>query len=277
MATRYQVSLERRSQLIAVRDQQLPARGLYVPATSKPALFSQQVVTVAFADGAAMQISGQVVNSVPTGFYLLIDGVEQIQFLGETVRAAIAALPEDAPAAEDAAVEDAAADGSAAANAEPGDAGPAPVRRRPVKELVNFGSDVPISRQIAELDLEDRLRLAPVANRSMRRALARDPNKDVHLEVIQNPRLTDDEALEFAGLTGFSPVALQWLSEQEQYAGRTDILMAIATNPGTPPEMARLVLDALAHNELYLILRSTRCREATKREARRRLVKAGAL
>ena len=111
----------------------------------------------------------------------------------------------------------------------------------------------------------------------MRRILIRDLEKRIHLEVVKNPQVKDDEAIEYAGTAGLSPIALEWLSSQARYNKNKKMVMKLITNPMTPQRVARKLLDKLTNRELLKVMRSPRSREAVVRECRKRLMKAGIL
>ncbi|MDP6944239.1 MAG: hypothetical protein QF464_08825 [Myxococcota bacterium] len=252
----------------------LPAGGLFVTVASPPPLFQAIDVALRLPDESFHMVQGQVVNQVPNGvFVVLSDPTARASLLA----AATALLPEDtveaepAPEPEDEAPEDEAPEDEVRSGPLVGGSA------RPAWELLDSGSDVPLHKQIAALTVNDKLRLARQANRPVRRILIRDLEKRIHLEVVKNPQVKDDEAIEYAGTAGLSPVALEWFSSQSRYVKNKKMVMTLITNPMTPPRVARRLLDKLTHRELIKVMRSPRSREAIIRECRKRLMKAGVL
>ena len=252
----------------------LPAGGLFVPSDAPPAVFQSVDVAIRLPDEGFRLVAGQVVNCVPGGaFVVLTDGDAKASLLADATRML---PPPEEPEPDEEAID----------TPEPPEAEPEeepPTRSgplvggtsRPAWELLDAGSDVPLHKQVAKLTVNDKLRLARQANRPVRRILIRDLEKRVHVEVVKNPQVKDDEALEYAGTAGISPVALEWFAGQARYVKNKKMVMTLITNPMTPPRVARKLLDKLTHRELIKVMRSPRSREAIVRECRKRLMKAG--
>lgn len=261
----------------AVRDH-LPVGGLLLPTEDPPKLFTTVDIAVRLSDGDFRFLKGQLVNQAPGGVFAVLSDAAACASLLEAAQALVVDVPEPEPTPEpepepepqEAPVE------SGSENSEtkgPLTAGAS----RPAWELLDNTSDVPLHKQVAQLTVNDKLRLARQANRPVRRILIRDMEKRVHLEVIKNPQVKDDEAIEYAGTSGVSPAALEWLAGQSRYAKNKKMVMTLITNPMTPPRVARKLLDKLTHRELLKVMRSPRSREAITRECKKRLMKAGIL
>ncbi len=263
----------------------LPVGGLLIETRSPPALFQPLDIALRLSDGEFRFLKGQAVNHAPKGVFVVLEDAGTLAALKADVDALFAALPEPKSEEEEdleASSEDAQVRGDQEVNTDPDEdkepRGPlAGGTTRPAWELLDNASDVPLHKQVAQLTVNDKLRLARQANRPVRRILIRDMEKRVHLEVIKNPQVKDDEAIEYAGTSGVSPAALEWLSGQSRYAKNKKMVMTLITNPMTPPRVARKLLDKLNHRELLKVMRSPRSREAIVRECKKRLMKAGIL
>ena len=168
-------------------------------------------------------------------------------------------------------------DGDEEAGAPADKGGPLAGVIRPPWELVDMMSDVPLYKQVAELTVSERIRLARHAPRPVRRLLAHDIEKRVHIEVVQNPKITDEEIVELSAMGGLSARALRWLGKQPRYTRRRDILFNLVVNPATPRDTALQLLDRLTQQELVRILRSSKAREIITRTAKHKLMKAGVI
>ena len=275
MATSFSVELSTLEALRLAQDEQLSQGGLYIETTERPALFAQVELHVGLPD-STLTASAQVVNITSTGLYILFEpntlstvkqavseSIEALEAQGTMEDAEHEPGPEEAPEPE--------------SRETPERGGPLRGKMTPVWELIDSASDVPVHRQVSKLSVNDKLRLARQANRPVRRILIRDVEKRIHLEVIKNPQVQDDELLEYASISGISPTALEWMARQSRLIKNKRMVMKLVTNTATPPRTAKKLLDKLTNRELVRVVRSPRAREALVREARRRLMKAGIL
>jgi hypothetical protein len=142
-------------------------------------------------------------------------------------------------------------------------------------QLIDPASEVPIRQQLQALTPGQKMRLAPHATRPVRRMLVRDVEKRLHLLVIKSPKVTDDELIEYSGLSGLSPQALAWMAQQPQLLRNRRILMNIVLNGTTPESTSLKLLSMLNRSELMMLTRSGRVREAVKQAAKRKIAKMG--
>ncbi len=146
-----------------------------------------------------------------------------------------------------------------------------------VWELIDATSTVPLHVQLRELSTQDKIRLARHATRPVRTLLIRDSEKRIHAEVIQNPRVTDEELIEYTADAGLSPTALRWVANQRRLVRVHGIMMNLVLNPQTPPDIALSLLATLPQPDLLRVARSTRVREPIMRAAKRKLMESGVL
>jgi hypothetical protein len=264
--------------LRAAVGEHLPVGGLLLKTEAPPAMFATVDIAVRLTDGDFRFLKGQVVNHAPGGVFAVLNDSGAAASLLDAAQALLNELPEPEPEPAPEREPEPEADQESAEEETPERSGPlASGATRPSWELLDNTSDVPLHKQIAQLTVNDKLRLARQANRPVRRILIRDLEKRVHLEVVKNPQVKDDEAIEYAGTGGLSPTALEWLSSQSRYVKNKRMVMTLITNPMTPPRVAKRLLDKLTHRELIKVMRSPRSREAIIRECRKRLMKAGIL
>ena len=288
MTPTLELDLREPTRLDAALTQHLPAGGVFVEISPPPALFQAVDVAIRLPDESFRMLKGQVVNQAPGGVFVLLTDATAVASLVDQASAlrteTASARSEDTQEVEEGSEEveassEALDDAPSTPEEEPPEAprtGPLTGgSARPAWELLDNSSDVPLHKQVASLTVNDKIRLARQANRPVRRILIRDMEKRIHLEVIKNPQLKDDEAIEYAGTAGISPVALEWLSSQARYSKNKKMVMTLITNPMTPPRVARKLLDKLTNRELLKVMRSPRTREAINRECKKRLMKAG--
>ena len=147
----------------------------------------------------------------------------------------------------------------------------------PVWQLIDPTLDVPLRRQVGALAVPDRLRLAKQANRPVRNILIRDVEKRVHVSVLKNPKISDEEIFEYTAIPTLAPNALRWVASQAKYARRPEIRMNLIMNPAMPKDTAVKLMASLNAGQLMRIMRSPKAREAIQRVARRKLMNMGIL
>ena len=147
----------------------------------------------------------------------------------------------------------------------------------PVWQLIDPTLDVPLRRQVGALAVPDRLRLAKQANRPVRNILIRDVEKRVHVSVLKNPKISDEEIFEYTAIPTLAPNALRWVASQPKYARRPEVRMNLITNPAMPKDTAVKLMSSLNAGQLMRIMRSPKAREAIQRVARRKLMKMGVI
>jgi hypothetical protein len=136
--------------------------------------------------------------------------------------------------------------------------------------MLDLFGEVDVVAQIREMTLREKIELAKIGGREAREVLVRDVEKRLHLEVLKNPGITDEEVGEFSAIPTLSPGALKWLARQPRHIRRRNVLMNILTNPGTPSTSAISLLKRLPRPEIVRIGKSSgRVRDAVARAARR--------
>jgi len=145
----------------------------------------------------------------------------------------------------------------------------------PVWDLIDTQSEMSIGHQVRELTTRDKLRLALHATRPVRQILIRDVEKNIHIRVVKNPKVKDQEILEYTSIASLSPLALRWIGEQRRFLRNAQVVYNLVLNPGSPPDLAKKLLARLNTSQLMRIMRSGRVKEAVRRAARKKLMDAG--
>jgi hypothetical protein len=226
----------------------------------------------AMAASDSMEVSGE---SVPEALH---DGAEGPLVQPAVVDEASAALLEDVDAMPSMINADPMDEPQSEGSTEESRAGrPEPIRQTvtPVWQLVDTTSDTPIPHQVRALSLKDKLRLARQASRPVRQILIRDVEKNIHVQVVRNPKMSDQEILEFSAMASLSSLALRWIGEQGRHVRNKRVAMNLVTNPSTPPDLAKKLLAGMSVSVLKRVARSTRAREPIRRAAKKKLMDSG--
>lgn len=126
-----------------------------------------------------------------------------------------------------------------------GQAGPAPIPAAP-RPLA--------PEELWRLPDNKKKKLAISGELEQRRILARDPDKAIHLWVLKNPALTEDEAAELAMLESLSPEALTFLLQNRRWATSQRVAFNLARNPNVPSQSLPNVLAVMSKDVLKKFL-----------------------
>jgi hypothetical protein len=143
---------------------------------------------------------------------------------------------------------------------------------RPAWELVDLTSGVPLSRQVSELTIPEKTRLARHANRPVRALLIRDQEKRIHIEIVRNPKVRHEELIEWSSLPIVSPQALRWIANEKRSSRIPQVQFNLVKNPATPSDVALKFLNLMPISEVRKVIRMPSVREAIVRAGRRRLM-----
>jgi len=136
--------------------------------------------------------------------------------------------------------------------------------------LLDLFGDVNVAEQIRDMTLREKIELASIGGREAREVLVRDMEKRLHIEVLKNSGITDEEIGEYSAIATLSPGALKWLARQARHIRRRNVLMNLLMNPGTPADSAISLLKRLPRPEIARIAKTSgRVREAVSRAAQR--------
>jgi hypothetical protein len=131
----------------------------------------------------------------------------------------------------------------------------------PAKDLEDAAKDAepdPVKRetllkQVANMNVVQRLTLALKGNREARMILIKDPNKLVQRCVLQSPRLTDMEVESFAKMTNLSEEVFRVISLTRKFIKSYVIMKNLVNNPKTPLDISLHLLPRLNANDLKLL------------------------
>jgi hypothetical protein len=108
-----------------------------------------------------------------------------------------------------------------------------------------------------ELSLGERKSLARRPDRRAFEKLCVDPHPLVIRQLLENPRMVEDDAIRIAALRPARPAALYELARSHRWLSRPRVRMSILLNPGSPNSVALPLLGLCTREELRDVLRST--------------------
>lgn len=146
---------------------------------------------------------------------------------------------------------------------------PVPTRSVPPPEQAPV-PDYGIGR---ELTVGERRSLARAPTRRAFEKLLADPHPLVIRQLLENPRLTEDDVVRIATRRPVRPEAVTAIARSERWLKRPRVRLAILLNPGSPPSVAMPLLAACTRSELIEILHGTDTSKVLRATARELLAR----
>jgi len=126
--------------------------------------------------------------------------------------------------------------------------------------------------RVRALSRNEKLLLAPKADRSERAVLAQDNDAQVLHALLRNPRITLEEVVRVARSTLLSAVSAELIVKTAQWSASAEIRSALVSNPRTPTPLALRLLPTLPEPEIRQIAKATAVSQALRQAALRLVV-----
>ncbi|MEO6602828.1 MAG: hypothetical protein ABIQ16_23290 [Polyangiaceae bacterium] len=120
---------------------------------------------------------------------------------------------------------------------------------RPAREL-----PVPDYGTGRELTVGERKSLARTPNRRAFDKLLKDPHPLVVHQLLENPRLTEDDVVRMTARRPARLELLEAIAQHSRWLSRPRVRLTLLFNPGTPPTMSMPLLAVCTRNELTEVL-----------------------
>jgi 2-C-methyl-D-erythritol 4-phosphate cytidylyltransferase len=128
---------------------------------------------------------------------------------------------------------------------------------------------VSLIRRIMFMNTKDRMRLAMKGDREARGILIRDSNKIVCSAVVKNPRITEHEIENIAGMRTVADEVLRIIALNRSWIRSYVIIHNLARNPRTPIPTAMNILPRIRTKDLQQLAQNRNVSEAVRRHAYR--------
>ncbi|MEW6068615.1 MAG: hypothetical protein AB1610_10045 [Nitrospirota bacterium] len=110
-----------------------------------------------------------------------------------------------------------------------------------------------ILQKVQKLSVSEKLQLALKGGKEIRSLLLRDPNKEIALSVLDNPKLTETEVEVIAKSRSISDEALRKITKKREWMKNYNIILSLVTNPKTPPGIAMSLISELKTKDLAIL------------------------
>ena len=128
---------------------------------------------------------------------------------------------------------------------------------------------VSLIRRLMFMNVRDRMKLGRKGDREARSILIRDSNKMVAVAVINNPRITDQEAENIATMRTVSDEVLRLMAMNRNWARSYTIIHNLARNPRTPIPTVINILPRIRTKDLQHLVQNRNVSDAIRRQANR--------
>jgi len=115
---------------------------------------------------------------------------------------------------------------------------------------------ISIEKQLREMTVGKRIKLAYKGNKEVRKILVRDSNKIVASAVVRSGRLTDAEVSSFAANRNLERDVIREISANGEYLRKYPVKVALVNNPKTPVPVAVGLVKGLQKKDLMMLTRN---------------------
>lgn len=126
-----------------------------------------------------------------------------------------------------------------------------------------------ILQRIQNLNISEKRMLAMRGGREARSILLKDPNKQIMLAVLENPKISDSEIEILAHQRSIPDELMRAIMKNREWMKKYEILLAVITNPKTPAGVAIPMLTNLKLKDLSLIEKNRNISDALRTSAKK--------
>jgi len=128
-----------------------------------------------------------------------------------------------------------------------------------------------LTSKIQSLNISARIQLALKGGREIRGILVRDSNKEVMLSVLENGKITESEIEMIARNRQAIEESLRRISKNREWMKNYAVVLALVTNPKTPPGIAVTHVSDLKTKDLVILEKNKNVSEAVRSATKRLL------
>ncbi len=128
-----------------------------------------------------------------------------------------------------------------------------------------------IFQRLQKLGVSEKILLAFRGGKEIRSILLRDPNKDVSLSVLENPKITETEVEMIAKSRSTPDEAIRRITKKRDWMKKYEIMHALVTNPKTPPGIVIPLIAGLKTRDLAILEKNKNVSEGVRGTAKKLL------
>jgi hypothetical protein len=128
-----------------------------------------------------------------------------------------------------------------------------------------------ILQRIQKLNVSERIQLALRGGKEIRTILLKDPNKEVSLTVLDNPKITDTEIELLARSRSVSEEILRIIAKKREWMKSYNVILAMVNNPKAPLGPALRLVSELKTRDLQMLEKNRNVSEGVRSTAKKLL------
>ena len=139
------------------------------------------------------------------------------------------------------------------------------------KEEVRLQKKESILQRIQRLSVGQKIQLALKGGKDIRNVLIRDPNREVVIKVLENPKITENEVEMIARNPSSPDDALRYIFKKKDWIRKYNIVISLASNPKTPIGISMPLITRLRMHDLIILEKNKNIPEAVRNAVKRYL------
>ncbi len=124
-------------------------------------------------------------------------------------------------------------------------------------------------QRIQRLSVSEKIQLALKGGKEVRSILLREPNKEISLTVLENPKLTETEVESLARSRSVADEVLRKIAKKKEWLKNYQILLALVSNPKTPTTIAVPLVTELKTRDLSILSKNKNVSEGVRATAKK--------
>jgi len=137
------------------------------------------------------------------------------------------------------------------------------------KEEVGPQKKESILQRVQRLSVGQRIQLALKGGKDIRNVLIRDPNREVVIKVLENPKITENEVEMIARNPSSPDDALRYIFKKKDWIRKYNIVLSLASNPKTPIGVSMPLITRLRMHDLIILEKNKNIPEAVRNAIKR--------
>lgn len=137
------------------------------------------------------------------------------------------------------------------------------------KEEVGLQKKESILQRVQRLSVGQRIQLALKGGKDIRNVLIRDPNREVVIKVLENPKITENEVEMIARNPSSPDDALRYIFKKKDWIRKYNIVLSLASNPKTPIGVSMPLITRLRMHDLIILEKNKNIPEAVRNAIKR--------
>jgi hypothetical protein len=130
-----------------------------------------------------------------------------------------------------------------------------------------------IQKRIHKMSIVERISCALKGPKEARSLLVRDPNREIALTVLKNPKLTDGEVEFYAASTNVSEDVQREIGKNREWCKKYNVIRSLVFNPKTPVGISVAKLPFIRDKDLQFLTKSKNVPSAVRSGAKRLIAK----